>query len=97
MGCAVGGLPPSAALLLQGRFFPSGFRRVVLLSLLLGEKAFDQRPAEGDDDQDSKKGPNRHFWAKGYFVSTVGINKEVIREYIKHQEEADIIGDKVNS
>ena len=50
-----------------------------------------------DKHPECKKGPNRHFWAKGYFVSTVGINKEVIREYIKHQEEADIIGDKVNS
>ena len=24
-----------------------------------------------------------HFWARGYFVSTVGRNEEVIREYIK--------------
>ena len=31
---------------------------------------------------------------KGHYVSTVGINKEVIREYIKKQEEADIIEDK---
>lgn len=27
-------------------------------------------------------------------MSTVGINKDVIREYIKNQEEADIIEDK---
>src|SRR3954464_4242456 len=30
-----------------------------------------------------------HFWARGYFVSTVGRNEEVIREYIRHQEEED--------
>ena len=26
---------------------------------------------------------NRNFWAKGYFVSTVGLKDEVVREYIK--------------
>ena len=28
----------------------------------------------------------QHFWARGYFVSTVGRDTEVIREYIKKQE-----------
>ncbi len=28
-----------------------------------------------------------HFWARGYFVSTVGRDEQVIREYIRHQEE----------
>ncbi len=27
-----------------------------------------------------------HFWARGYFVSTVGRDEKAIREYIKHQE-----------
>ena len=27
---------------------------------------------------------NRNFWAKGYFVSTVGLNDEVAKEYIDH-------------
>jgi putative transposase len=30
-----------------------------------------------------------HFWAKGYFVSTVGRDERVIREYIQHQEAED--------
>ena len=30
-----------------------------------------------------------HFWARGYFVSTVGRDEAVIREYIKHQEYED--------
>ena len=30
-----------------------------------------------------------HFWARGYFVSTVGIDERTIREYIRHQEEND--------
>lgn len=31
----------------------------------------------------------QHFWARGYFVSTVGRDEAVIRQYIKHQEEED--------
>jgi putative transposase len=30
-----------------------------------------------------------HFWARGYFVSTVGRDEEVVREYIKNQEKED--------
>ena len=30
-----------------------------------------------------------HFWARGYFVSTVGRDETVIREYIQHQEHED--------
>jgi putative transposase len=28
----------------------------------------------------------RHFWARGYCVSTVGLDEQMIREYIKNQE-----------
>src|SRR3954468_15293495 len=31
----------------------------------------------------------QHFWARGYFVSTVGRDEEVTRQYIRHQEEED--------
>ena len=30
-----------------------------------------------------------HFWARGYFVSTVGLNEEMIRKYVKHQEKEE--------
>lgn len=29
---------------------------------------------------------NRHFWEEGYYVSTVGFNKNTIRKYIQNQE-----------
>jgi REP element-mobilizing transposase RayT len=29
------------------------------------------------------------FWARGYFVSTVGRDEEMIRNYIRNQEEED--------
>ena len=31
----------------------------------------------------------QHFWARGYFVSTVGRDEATIREYIKKQEKED--------
>jgi len=30
-----------------------------------------------------------HFWARGYYASTVGRDEKTIREYIKKQEEHD--------
>ena len=33
---------------------------------------------------------NRHFWCRGYFVDTVGANKNAIAEYIRHQLDEDI-------
>jgi putative transposase len=30
-----------------------------------------------------------HFWARGYFVSTVGLDEEMVREYIRTQEQND--------
>ena len=40
---------------------------------------------------------NRNFWAKGYFVSTVGLKDEVVREYIRNQELEDMKEDKMTS
>ncbi len=31
----------------------------------------------------------QHFWGRGYFVSTVGRDEQVIRDYIRHQENED--------
>ncbi len=38
----------------------------------------------------------QHFWARGYFVSTVGVDEETIRAYIKAQEEEDRRLDQLN-
>ena len=37
---------------------------------------------------------NRHFWAEGYFVRKVGLNKNTIKKYIQGQEIEDKILDK---
>ena len=39
---------------------------------------------------------NRHFWAEGYYASTVGLNEETIKKYIKEQEKHDITMDKLS-
>ena len=31
----------------------------------------------------------QHFWARGYYVSTYGLDEEVVRAYIRKQEEFD--------
>ena len=38
----------------------------------------------------------RTFWAKGYYVSTVGLNKQTIKKYIQNQELEDKISDSKN-
>ena len=60
-----------------------------VMSRLKGKSAlmiFDRHPQFRD-----KYG--RHFWARGYYVETVGnVNEEVIKRYIAEQAESDRIG-----
>ena len=39
---------------------------------------------------------NRHFWARGYYVDTVGRNKKQVQEYIKNQLQEDQIADQMS-
>ncbi|MCH4286429.1 MULTISPECIES: IS200/IS605 family transposase [Bacillota] len=39
---------------------------------------------------------NRHFWAEGFYVSTVGLNEATIAKYIREQEQKDIVKDKIS-
>ena len=38
-----------------------------------------------------KKKPywGNHFWARGYFVNTVGLDEDMIRRYVKYQEDEE--------
>ena len=38
----------------------------------------------------------QHFWARGYFVSTVGRDEATVRAYIRHQEQEDRQLDALN-
>ena len=37
----------------------------------------------------TRKGKSAEFWARGYFVSTVGLDEEMVLNYIRHQEQED--------
>ena len=39
---------------------------------------------------------NRKFWARGYFVDTVGKNEKAIREYIQNQLQEDKLADQLS-
>ena len=39
---------------------------------------------------------DRYFWARGYYVDTVGQNKKQIQEYIRSQLEEDKIADQIS-
>ena len=38
---------------------------------------------------------NRHFWARGYYVDTVGRNKKAIEKYIRNQLQEDVASDQL--
>ena len=38
----------------------------------------------------------QHFWARGYFVTTVGRDEAAVREYIRQQEREDLRAEKLN-
>ena len=40
---------------------------------------------------------NRNFWAKGFFVSTVGLDTKKVQEYIREQEKEDLMQDNLSS
>jgi len=37
----------------------------------------------------SRNFTGEYFWARGYFVSTVGLDEAVVRAYIRNQEAGD--------
>ena len=39
---------------------------------------------------------NRHFWARGYFVDTVGRNRKQVQEYIRNQLAEDHLADQIS-
>ena len=64
---------------------PAKVQRFRIHGILKGKSAlmiFDRHP-------EFKKHGDKHFWARGYYVDTVGRNEEQICRYIKDQEESD--------
>ncbi|TPH02709.1 hypothetical protein EUX50_08910 [Haemophilus haemolyticus] len=46
---------------------------------------------------DNQNSTYRHFWAKGFFVSTVGLNTKVVEDYIRNQEKEDMVQDNLST
>jgi len=40
---------------------------------------------------------NRHFWSRGYYVSTVGLNEATIAKYVREQEKHDQMMDRIST
>ncbi|MFT7374064.1 MAG: putative transposase [Oleiphilaceae bacterium] len=36
------------------------------------------------------------FWARGYYVLTVGLDEDMVKEYIRNQEKNDVHQDQLN-
>ncbi|MBM4321242.1 MAG: IS200/IS605 family transposase [Deltaproteobacteria bacterium] len=41
-------------------------------------------------DHGGGRSTGSHFWARGYYVSTVGLDEQAVRQYIRNQEAEDI-------
>ena len=65
---------------------PPKYSVAQLVGYMKGESAIHiARTFEGRQ----KNFTGQHFWARGYFVSTVGLDEKMIRDYIKNQENDD--------
>jgi len=40
---------------------------------------------------------NRHFWSRGYYVSTVGLNEATIAKYVREQGKYDQMMDRIST
>ena len=45
-------------------------------------------------DEEQKCFSGQHMWARGCFISTVGLDEKVIRNYIRNQEKEDLRQDE---
>jgi putative transposase len=57
-----------------------------VIGFIKGKSAIDLARVYGERKRNFV---GQHFWARGYFVSTVGRDEEVIREYIRNPEQED--------
>ena len=65
---------------------PAKYSVAQVVGELKGKRAIHSARALADR---SRNFVGQHFWARGSFVSTVGRDEQVIREYIQQQERED--------
>ena len=78
-------------------FIPK-YRRQALYGQLRKElgDVFHDLAKQRESKIERKNFAGHHFWARGYFVSTVGADEASIREYIRNQEQEDKRLDQMN-
>ena len=64
-----------------------------VIGFIKGKSAIHVARVYGERKQDFV---GQHFWARGYFVSTVGRDVRVIREHIRNEERQDERLDQMN-
>ena len=82
--------------ILEGRLMPDHVHRLIqippkypvsnVIGFIKGKSAIHLARVYGERKRNFV---GQHFWARGYFVSTVGRDEGVVREYIKNQEKED--------
>jgi len=64
---------------------PPKYAVASILGFLKGKSAIAIARMKGQE----RNYTGAHFWARGYAVSTVGFDEEIIKKYIREQDEAD--------
>jgi putative transposase len=72
---------------------PPKYAVAQVIGFIKGKSAIHSARVYGDRKQNYV---GQNFWARGYFVSTVGRDEAVIREYIRNQEAEDKRLDQMN-
>ncbi|GAB1411390.1 IS200/IS605-like element ISAzo20 family transposase [Candidatus Desulfobacillus denitrificans] len=72
---------------------PAQVRGIQVIGYIKGKSAIHLARVYGERKRNFV---GQHFWARGYFVSTVGRDEAVIREYIRNQEREDDRLDQMN-
>jgi putative transposase len=72
---------------------PPKFSIAMTIGCLKGKSAI--RIHEEEAGRDPKGFANKNFWARGYYVSTVGLDENQIREYIRNREKLET-GERVS-
>lgn len=71
---------------------PPRYAPAEVMKLLKGESA--ERLRE-EFRELRKKYWGMHIWARGYFVSTVGVDRDVIKQYVHQQQGQEIRGEQL--
>ena len=69
---------------------PSKYSVAHAIGLLKGKSASE---VMSSGTKSSRMVRGRTFWVRGYCVSTVGLDEEMVREYIRNQEQKDKLDD----